>query len=25
MRKQRPRVRSYTSPQYDHSLKPFKS
>jgi hypothetical protein len=25
MRKQRPRVRSYTSPQYDHGLKPFKS
>lgn len=25
MRQQRPRIRSYASPQYDHSLKPFKS
>lgn len=24
MRQQRPRVRSYESPQYEHSLKPFK-
>ena len=24
MRQQRPRVRSYTSPRYDHGLKPFK-
>jgi hypothetical protein len=25
MRQQRPRVRAYASPQYDHPLKPFKS
>src|SRR4051795_737117 len=25
MRQQRPRVRSYPSPQYDHDLKPFRS